>query len=68
MKRQAPRKLYRFIITDTATGKQEKIENILFTFRHDSELEIFTQVGDNDGLFFGEVLTYNAGAVTIRKA
>lgn len=55
-----PRKLYRFIITDTATGKQQEVERVLFTYHHDGVIEFFQEGGDT--------LTYTAAAVTIAKA
>ena len=60
MKRQAPRKLYRFIITDTATGKQEIINDCLFSYYDGEAVEIHTSGGD--------VLTYNTSAVNIKRA
>ena len=55
-----PRKLYRYIITETATGKQEEIDGVLFTYHHDGVIEFFREGGDS--------LTYTAAAVTIAKA
>ena len=55
-----PRKLYRFIITDNATGKQEIIDNCLFSYFDGDAVEIHTQGGD--------VLTYSTSAVNIKRA
>ena len=54
-----PRKLYRYIITDNASGNQQEVDNVAFTMRYDCEIEIHIEGGDT--------LTYNAEAVTIRK-
>lgn len=57
--KKTPRKLYRFIITDTATGKQEIIDNCLFSYRDGEAVEIHTSGGD--------VLTYNTAAVNVKR-
>ena len=58
--KRTPRKLYRFIITGTATGKQEIINDCLFSYFDGEAVEIHTQGGD--------VLTYNSAAVNIKRA
>ena len=57
--KRTPRKLYRFIITDTATGKQEIIDNCLFSYFDGEAVEIHTQGGD--------ILTYNTAAVNVKR-
>ena len=54
------RKLYRYIITETETGLQQEVDNVAFTLRYDGILEVHREGGD--------ILKYNAEAVTIRKA
>ena len=55
-----PRKLYRYIITEIGSGKQEEIDRVVFTFHHDGVIEFFREGGDS--------VTYTAAAVTIAKA
>ena len=60
MKKSIPVKVYQFIITDSATGKQEIIDNCLFSYYDGEAVEIHTQSGD--------VLTYSTIAVNIKRA
>ena len=55
-----PRKLYRYIITEIGSGKQEEIDRVVFTFHHDGVIEFFREGGDS--------LIFTAAAVTIAKA
>lgn len=58
--KRTPRKLYRFIITDIQSGKQEIIDGCLFSYFDGEAVEIHTQGGD--------ILTYNTAAVNIKRA
>ena len=58
--KRTPRKLYRFIITDIESGKQEIINDCLFSYFDGEAVEIHTQGGD--------VLTYSTSAVNIKRA
>ena len=60
MKKNIPVKVYQFIITDSATGAQELINNVSCVFRYERTIELFLKGGD--------VLQYSADAVTVKRA